>query len=669
MKLSYWIFCICMSLVVACKKSDTSPPSTPDGLAKTISSQLAKTDSLDSFNSFFGQVTLSSDEISGGITVFALPNSAFGSGTPPPGAYFPDSSLLKDYIVKGILKSSDLTDNKVLTTLSGKTLTITVNGDTTRVNGVVIQTTIFLSGDGYAVYIARQLFRAVGPIVISVWDATQWTSVKPKGDPAAQATVSLYFTQADYAAGKPAAYTAVTGSDGKAVFSIVGAGHYYAVASKGAINSVLNQYSGLYEGTYLGYASAGPQLNGTGGFVYKDVNADEIINRDDITALPFENFTAVKGEPVALDLSMGNAFEPLKTQEDVQTLLNSVYSGIRPVYENLLLIDGMMSDDAICETSNSYCVYDNFTHTGLSPELDKIWSNAYFTNIPRLNHLLRDIPTLNLSAGQKNDLIAQAKVLRGFIYLELLTYFGDIPVQIDLAGSFIPNISKSPSSVIYDSITNDLGAGLSGLPLTRTGDKQVLTKYAALGLLAKAALWKKDYTKARDYSDQIIDAAVFTLSPVNSWLNEEVTPETIWSPVFSQIGSTTSWYYNATAFPNTTVTLCPVLRLGEITLINAEARINLADFNNAAILVNTIRTRNGLGTASFTSVSNAYTVFSETWQKEMYRQGDRFSSLIRWGTVAPVLGSKGFVPGKNNLLPVPQSMLNIYPNIIQNPGY
>jgi hypothetical protein len=78
--------------------------------------------------------------------------------------------------------------------------------------------------------------------------------------------------------------------------------------------------------------------------------------------------------------------------------------------------------------------------------------------------------------------------------------------------------------------------------------------------------------------------------------------------------------------------------------------------------------RNGLSPAVFTTLAAAITVYSETWQKEMYRQGDRFSNLVRWGMDMQVLSANGYTPS-HNLLPVPQSLLSIYPGMVQNPGY
>ena len=671
MKMTYWIFSLCVGLSIGCKKNDNPQSPSPDGLTKTISTELAKTDSLSSFNGYFSLAVLSESDISGGITVFALPNSAFGAGAITPGSMLPDSSLLKDYIVKGVLKPSDFTNNKSLTTVSGTTLSVTVSGDTVRVSGVIISLTAVASGPNYVVYGARQLFRVAAPIVITVWDASQWGAGKPNGELSAQATVSLYATQGDYAAGKPALYSVLTGTGGTAVFRNVVPGHYYVVAAKGGVNTVPGIYSTVCSGPYMGYAVAGVQLDANGNYIKLDANYDGIIDRNDIVALPFENFSASQAQPVALAVSMVYAYKPLQSAADVQAKLDAVYSALRPTYENLLLIDGMMSDDAGCETSNSYCVFDNYSFTSSVNAVTTVWSSAYYTNLPLLNYALRDLPGLNIPDDQKKDLIAQAKGLRGYIYLELLTYFGGVPIQTELTPGFAICIARKTSQEVYDALTADLSAAAADLPATRTEGKQALTKYAAYGLLAKAALFKKDYTHVATYTSQIISNGGYTLAAVNSWLTDAGTSETIWAPVFSQIGSTTGWYYNSTAFPTTTVSLCPVIRYGEILLMSVEAQIasgDPANYTLAAQTINTLRVRNGLSPATFTTPTAAFAVYSETWQKEMYRQGDRFSNLVRWTTDMSVLGPGGY-HSNNNLLPIPQSFLNSYPNLTQNPGY
>jgi len=61
-------------------------------------------------------------------------------------------------------------------------------------------------------------------------------------------------------------------------------------------------------------------------------------------------------------------------------------------------------------------------------------------------------------------------------------------------------------------------------------------------------------------------------------------------------------------------------------------------------------------------------VLNETWKKDMNRQGGRFENLVRWGTAQSVLGGNGYTSSKA-LLPLPQSLLQLYPNMMQNVGY
>ncbi len=45
----------------------------------------------------------------------------------------------------------------------------------------------------------------------------------------------------------------------------------------------------------------------------------------------------------------------------------------------------------------------------------------------------------------------------------------------------------------------------------------------------------------------------------------------------------------------------------------------------------------------------------------------RFFDLVRWGIAANVL--EGFVAGKHEVFPIPQTERDLNPNLSQNPGY
>ncbi len=670
MKKNLYLLTFSVLLFTACSKKDkpTPPPPTPTGtgVGTAVGKQLSGTDSLSSFNGYYKTATLSDQDVATGITIFAPANSAFGSGQVLANGALPDSSQLKDYIVKGLLKASDLTDNKILTTLSGKTLTVSVRGSAVRVNGVLINVASAYTGDGFIIYSASALWNAAAVFSYTVWDATQWAASKPKGVLATGAGVALYTSQADYASGAKAAYSVTTDNNGVATFNGVRPGAYYVVASKGAINNVFNLYNETLNGVYIGYA-ADTVIDSIGVIKWKDINGDGIIETHDAVPVPALTVQAKKDSSSTGTILIGNIVKPLQTTADAQTVLNNSYSGLLLAYSSMVVLDGMLSDDATCTSQPNYCTYDNFTMTATDPNIATLWSGTY-NLIGGLNRVIKDVPGMDAAADQKADLVAQAKGLRAYIYFIMAQYFGDIPIHNDITSTLFPGISRSTISDVYNTIITDLTAAAADLPVTRATGQVQLTKPAAYGLLAKAALWKKEYYTAAGYVAQVTASSSYTLSTVNTWFTSATNAENIWSPSFSNIGILIPWYY-AGVFPSTTVKLCPVLRYGEILLIDAEAQIALGHYPAAEQDLNALLTRRSLSTVSITNQSDGAAALQAAWQTETYRQGDRFVNLLRWGIAAQVLGPNGFVNGTNNLLPIPQSLLNGYPGLRQNPGY
>jgi len=667
MKKNLYLVTFSVLLFTACSKKDkpTPPPPAPTGtgVGAAVGKQLSATDSLSSYNGYYKTGTLTDQDVATGITIFAPANSAFG-GNASAGELLPDSSLLKDYIVKGLLKAGDLTANKTLTTLSGKTLTVTVSGSTVQVNGMTVNIASAFTGDGFIIYSTARLMNAAAPFSFTIWDATQWSSSKPKGDLSAGATVALYSSQADYASGTTALYSVATGNDGIATFNGVRPGSYYVVASKGQINNVFNAYNETVNGAYLGYAGNNT-VDNNGNIQWKDLNMDGIVNSSDMVAVPALTVQPTKDSSSNAVILIGYVTKPLQTVTDAQNILNNTYSGLLIAYSSMVVLDGMLSDDATCATQPNYCTYDNFTFTPNDANISTLWSGTY-NLIGNLNRVIKDVPGMDAAADQKADLVAQAKGLRAYIYFIMGQYFGDLPIHNDITTTLFPGIMRSTTSDVYNMIVTDLTAAAADLPTTRATGPVLLTKLAAYGLLAKAALWKKDYTAVAGYTAQALSG--YSLSSVNTWFTSATNAENVWCPTFSNIGPLVPWYYTG-VFPSTTVKVCPVLRYGQILLIDAEAQIALGHYSVAQQDLNVLLTRRYQSTVSISNATDGTAALQAAWQTETYRQGDRFVNLIRWGTAQQVLGANGFDIGKSTLLPIPQNLLSGYPNMRQNPGY
>lgn len=109
------------------------------------------------------------------------------------------------------------------------------------------------------------------------------------------------------------------------------------------------------------------------------------------------------------------------------------------------------------------------------------------------------------------------------------------------------------------------------------------------------------------------------------------------------------------------------IRLADTYLMEAEALLNagvsVGTGTRAYQLLNAVRARVGLPAVAVTQAN------IETERRlEFAGEGQRFLDLVRWGKAATVLGYKGFVAGKNEILPIPQSELN-NTKLKQNPGY
>lgn len=55
-------------------------------------------------------------------------------------------------------------------------------------------------------------------------------------------------------------------------------------------------------------------------------------------------------------------------------------------------------------------------------------------------------------------------------------------------------------------------------------------------------------------------------------------------------------------------------------------------------------------------------------RRELAGEGHRWFDLVRWGDAPTILAFKGFVAGKNEILPIPQDQL-VNTALKQNPNY
>lgn len=681
----------CLLFSTACKKDkDNTAPTDKPGQGKEltalITTGISGVDSLSSFTEYLKDLNLSDADAAAGITVLAPVNGAFtdpgGRRAAPDGSslreVLPDSSSVEDYIVKGIFPVSALTDGKKLTTLSGNTLTVSKEGENIRINGILLGASEISSSTQSVVYSLAGLIKKGPAITVTVWDAARWATDKPRGIVSEGATVSLYHSQDDYASGSTAAYTATTGADGKAKFKDINAGVYYIVAEKGDESNILKQpgfwsaipgsISGLvFDSVFQsqGEADASPQqTNKTAGNVrFMDANGDGRIDNNDYVTLPFQSATAEAGNGAAVSVLIGysnNNLAMLPDIEAAETVLTYGYRQAAINYFNMNMLDGYLSDD-VDGLQNRWMSIDMFAFTPVDVNIVTPW-NAYQTTLPQLNRIIRDVPSMS-GTTDKAVLLAQAKALRAHIYLQLLTYYGNIPL---MTGVLLPaGVTNNESQKVYDLIVSDLQAAEADLPAQwPAGEGYRVTSSAASALLAKAALLNKDYADAANYAKKVINSSLYQLTASGDIFNTAYNKEVIWDVTDLNQTNEFKTYF-------TKGNRCPVIRLSELYLIAAESQLEqtgpTAEVSN---MLNAICARSGYSPiAPGGSQAAVRDQVRNIWKQEMSLEGNRYVCLQRWGIAAQVLAPKGYMAPKNDWLPVPLSFLDNYPSLMQNAGY
>lgn len=109
------------------------------------------------------------------------------------------------------------------------------------------------------------------------------------------------------------------------------------------------------------------------------------------------------------------------------------------------------------------------------------------------------------------------------------------------------------------------------------------------------------------------------------------------------------------------------IRLADIYLLEAESivRGGLGNTTRAQALLDAVRARVGLG-----SIPATFENIMAERRLELAGEGHRWFDLVRTGMAAAVLGPRGYVEGKHDALPIPQSELEFDGTpLVQDPAY
>jgi hypothetical protein len=206
-----------------------------------------------------------------------------------------------------------------------------------------------------------------------------------------------------------------------------------------------------------------------------------------------------------------------KTQDDALQATSAIYSFLRS-WENSAFpyqfVFGVPADDVIKGSNPGDAsfinAYDNFSYTVSDEGVRGYWIGQWQA-VNRCNQVITNVPNINMDSTLRGRLVAEAKMLRAYFYFNLVRIYGGVPIFDGIQQNY--NIPRNSVEEVYNFIIADLTSAAEVLPQTYgAADLGRVTKGAALGLLSKVYLYKKDWQKAYDTSNQVI-AMGYALDP------------------------------------------------------------------------------------------------------------------------------------------------------------
>jgi len=216
----------------------------------------------------------------------------------------------------------------------------------------------------------------------------------------------------------------------------------------------------------------------------------------------------------------------LKTDGDVKLATMGVYNKLQGAYSSgswtsIYFIKNLPGDDVNCAGPNGadqpeYQYLDKFNITSDNSKLATVWANLY-SIINSCNTIIVNVgANPDATAGMK-AMIGEAKALRAFTYLDLVTMFGGVPLMtVNPTSEAEFSKPRATAAEVYAQIEADLKDAIAVLPVKSAYapvDKFRFSKGTAETLLGKAYLYQGKYAEAATVLGSCIASNEYSLEP------------------------------------------------------------------------------------------------------------------------------------------------------------
>lgn len=207
-----------------------------------------------------------------------------------------------------------------------------------------------------------------------------------------------------------------------------------------------------------------------------------------------------------------------KTDQDATQAVTGVYDMMQAHYNNnwgsLYMVKTLLTDEGNCGGSDAgdqpgYQTLDDYNFDATNDKVRDAWRMCYFT-IYRANKVVNNVDANN---ALRRRLVAEAKTLRAYNYLELVSLWGDVPLILnDVPPAQYTSTGRKPKAEVYAQIVKDLQEAIPNLPLKNAAEKFRVSKGTAQGLLGKAYLFQQKWTEAATELEAVITSNQYSLA-------------------------------------------------------------------------------------------------------------------------------------------------------------
>jgi len=223
----------------------------------------------------------------------------------------------------------------------------------------------------------------------------------------------------------------------------------------------------------------------------------------------------------------------IETDNDLADAVNGMYVDMK-VYEffgrDCPVLGDLLADNTYVSSTNSgrYLSESNYSFISTTAEASDMWDYGY-TSILQANRIISSgVP----ADSNSNELIGEAYIARGLMYLELVNYYAT-PYTVNPSAPGVPLVTISTANTgafikparstvaqIYAQIISDLDSAYLIMPVSSTTlhaiNSDYLCKWAAKAIEARAYLYEGDYANARDAALIVVQNGGYTLATTAS---------------------------------------------------------------------------------------------------------------------------------------------------------